>query len=667
MDGSRQLTHVFRGIWKARKGWKAHIALKFLNEDKQAEFLKVLRSKDFGCCCREVYILDEWAVGGPRDEYMRGVGEWSFLNCPNLVRFFGVCFSMGSTAPLMEYCKLGRLDEYLKANKSNMKLFNLIEACVALALALWHLHENNMIHGRVRCRKLMVYQHNEKGFIVKLTDGGVNTPHVDEDIHWTAPECYITKDRRSPEADIWALATTFYEIFAWGEPIPTHRAASELMKWYENGNRLSKPIDCPEEVYNLMIQAWIPDPQLRKKTQELSRDMNQLAYQLFNDSHERAYELVTMPTRSVSAETIVSSMGSDDSPYETHIGVINVNFPPSADDTDSDSSQQRLLDSPEGEAISLTSSEETSRNAEEEKQRYLASFDKLNVEESPYVVKELQTIYPMDSRYNLCLGNRLGQGFYGDVCKGYIEDTENSKADRVEVAVKKLKPFAQKRFREDFEREISIMHTLRHPNVVQIFNVIRVPEILLVMELVPHGSLQSYLNFNKDNLAAMNLLKFACDIARGMEYLRQKHIVHRDLAARNILVVDHDNVKISDFGLAQVVDSNDYYMLRTLNRSLPIKWYAPESLTHGKFSTKSDVWSYGITVYEIYLFGKEPPFLGGINDQNNTQLQESMMAAITSGESFPTILGFLGKLPAVSTRGFTSYKCHLVFHPVVKK
>ncbi|ERL90934.1 hypothetical protein D910_08276 [Dendroctonus ponderosae] len=342
-----------------------------------------------------------------------------------------------------------------------------------------------------------------------------------------------------------------------------------------------------------------------------------------------------------------------DSPYETHIGVINVNFPPSADDTDSDSSQQRLLDSPEGEAISLTSSEggrfeqselttvtqlfsaETSRNAEEEKQRYLASFDKLNVEESPYVVKELQTIYPMDSRYNLCLGNRLGQGFYGDVCKGYIEDTENSKADRVEVAVKKLKPFAQKRFREDFEREISIMHTLRHPNVVQIFNVIRVPEILLVMELVPHGSLQSYLNFNKDNLAAMNLLKFACDIARGMEYLRQKHIVHRDLAARNILVVDHDNVKISDFGLAQVVDSNDYYMLRTLNRSLPIKWYAPESLTHGKFSTKSDVWSYGITVYEIYLFGKEPPFLGGINDQNNTQLQESMMAAITSGERYP--------------------------------
>lgn len=118
---------------------------------------------------------------------------------------------------------------------------------------------------------------------------------------------------------------------------------------------------------------------------------------------------------------------------------INMDFLPSADDNDSESSQHRLLESPEGEAISLASTEggsselsdevtavqanalyvvTTSRNAEEEMQRYLASFAKPSAEENPYVLKEVQTIFPMDSRYNLCLGNRLGQGFYGDVYKG---------------------------------------------------------------------------------------------------------------------------------------------------------------------------------------------------------------------------------------------------------
>lgn len=147
-------------------------------------------------------------------------------------------------------------------------------------------------------------------------------------IHWIAPECYLNKDQLTPEADIWALATTFYEMFTWGEPIPSHLPVSDMIKvcdkfkietcyllvllqWYQNGNRLSRPSDCPEEVYNIMIQAWIPDPHLRKVTQEISRDMNQLVYQLFNDRHERAYnELVEIPTRADSSETVVTTTGT---------------------------------------------------------------------------------------------------------------------------------------------------------------------------------------------------------------------------------------------------------------------------------------------------------------------------------------------------------------------
>lgn len=93
----------------------------------------------------------------------------------------------------------------------------------------------------------------------------------------------------------------------------------------------------------------------------------------------------------------------------------------------------------------------------------------------------------------------------------------------------------------------------------------------LIMEFVEHGSLQSYLVIHRESLTHSKLLNFALDIATGMDYLGRLNIVHRDLAARNILVASENRVKISDFGLARVMDKNDYYILNT-NRDLPIKW-----------------------------------------------------------------------------------------------
>ena len=91
-----------------------------------------------------------------------------------------------------------------------------------------------------------------------------------------------------------------------------------------------------------------------------------------------------------------------------------------------------------------------------------------------------------------------------------------------------------------------------------------------------------------------------------MQYLEKKKIVHRDLAARNVLVANEHCVKIADFGLAQFTDGAGYYYHSTNSRALPIKWYAPETLSQHKFSHKSDVWSFGVTLYEMFTFGDSP-------------------------------------------------------------
>lgn len=179
-------------------------------------------------------------------------------------------------------------------------------------------------------------------------------------------------------------------------------------------------------------------------------------------------------------------------------------------------------------------------------------------------------VYELDDGSRIVCQGVIGRGHYGTVYRGQQEYDDSV----TEVAIKQFNVFSgipDKNLLRDFEREIKIMQTLRHPNIVKIITYIEHPTSI-IMEFIKHRSFLVYLITNGPSLTTQRLLKFAKDIARGMEYLVSKNIVHRDLAARNVLVHSDDCVKISDFGLAQVTDSNGYYTMQNY-RDIPIKWY----------------------------------------------------------------------------------------------
>ncbi|XP_061715477.1 epidermal growth factor receptor isoform X1 [Cydia pomonella] len=200
-------------------------------------------------------------------------------------------------------------------------------------------------------------------------------------------------------------------------------------------------------------------------------------------------------------------------------------------------------------------------------------------------------------------GGMLGFGAFGKVYKGvWVPEGENVK---VPVAIKVLKEGTGANTSKEFLEEAYIMASVEHPNLLRLLAVCMTSQMMLITQLMPLGCLLDYVRTHKEKIGSKAFLNWCTQIARGMAYLEEKRLVHRDLAARNVLVQTPNCVKITDFGLAKLLDINEVEY-KAAGGKMPIKWLALECIQHRIFTHKSDVWAFGVTIWEILSYGARP-------------------------------------------------------------
>ncbi|XP_036438445.1 uncharacterized protein LOC118816046 isoform X2 [Colossoma macropomum] len=486
------------------------------------------------------------------------------LRHPNLIQLYAVCTVGEPIYIITELMSNGSLLEYLQIfapaedREAGLYISDQIGMAAQVAAGMAYLELQNYIHRDLAARNVLVGENN----VCKVADFGLarvimkyndNIDDGDEENVYQAKEGTkfpvkwtapeaIYDNKFSIKSDVWSFGILLYEIMTFGQMPYPTLTNFHVVQKLRSGYRMSCPATCPQILYEIMMECWKDMPADRPTFTLLQWKLKGLI----------------------------------------KLDVRNFNF----------QAQKELM------------------------QPYSRQKDRLFVQlKEPCKAEGSQALddnivdHWEIPRSSIQLLKKLGAG-------QFAEDYEGLWNHMTSVAVKSLKPGSMDA--EDFLRGAEIMKRLRHPKLTQVYAVCTVGEpIYIITELMSNGSLLEYLQ--KDRGAALRLsdqIEMAAQVAAGMAYLELQNYIHTDVAARNVLVGENNMCKLTAFSFCRVFmeqkdrsnDGDEEYPVYQAKEGtkFPVKWTAPEAIYDNKFSIKSDVWSFGILLYEIMTFGQMP-------------------------------------------------------------
>ncbi|KAK3601267.1 hypothetical protein CHS0354_040447 [Potamilus streckersoni] len=572
-------------------------------------------------------------------------------------RFFSAFRGIVLSSPakiLFEYAEHGSLASFLRNRdrQSPLFLYHLMDVAIQVAQGLLFMEDANLYHGNIHCSNILVHLYNHREMKVRIADPGLihlyNQLPLDHPVNkrrlpWIAVELFDNLAQMTLESDVYAYGTTLWEMFSHGLnpadlPPLSRMTHAEILTFYRSESQIFRAVDldlkhddseevkkAKDKVVMIIQKCWTLDTMERPRPKWIVKNLNELIGSYGDTYHN--YSIIPELNSAVGAAeglkfNLTSGVGQsggaeafcdDVTSHILDLSALGVeDISPTGDHPSEGRKTKNVFipkDTTTKPAINLAiKAPILQQQTSQQGVKQIPSPPVMNVK---HIIREERLVLEKDKK--------LGQGHYGTVYRGKLYDTNHlmcTGQQPKDVAVKVLKQQMVDKYGDDFRREARLMEQLTHENIVQFYGVCREGEYI-VMEYVQLGSLLEFIQNCKQQGKSLKdqSITFCVGLAKGMEYLHSKNIMHCDLAARNILLTTHHVVKISDFGLAKILSPDKDYYRRSEDKTIPALWCSPEYIGHErKFTSKADIWSAGVVIWEIYSYGAIPNFCDSIED-----------------------------------------------------